>query len=160
MAARYVRMMLAGGTAAVGVVGITIAGYAAATADTSVVLGDAQGPCVVTTKANIDNGRKDQFVIWTIDNKCRNKDEMVTLGNFRAAEPSTAKDCLAPTIGTVAWPFQESPTDVSKRQHKNKISLKIKKDADLPGARLTYFFDICTGARAERKSDPRLVIEP
>lgn len=159
MAARHVRMMFAGGAAAVVVASITIGGYGAAVADTSVVLGDAQGACVVTAKANIDNGKKDQFVIWTIDNKCSNRGEIVTIGNFRSAAASTAKDCLAATVGSVAWPFQES-TELARRQHTNKISLKIKKDADLPGARLTYYFDICTGAKAERKSDPRLVIEP
>ncbi|MBA2303219.1 MAG: hypothetical protein H0W08_11355 [Acidobacteria bacterium] len=54
---------------------------------------------------------------------------------------------------------QEDIDDRSKRQHKNNIQLKIKKGSDLAGDQLTYYFDICTGPNAERKSDPRLVIE-
>lgn len=75
-------------------------------------------------------------------------------------QASSATDCLQPTEGSgVVWPFQDDITDLSKRQHQNRIQLKIKKDGDLPGDQLIYYFDICTGSNAERKSDPRLVIE-
>ena len=126
----------------------------------TVILEDRNGQCVVITKDPSVTVKKDKHVRWKIDNQCDNQNELVTVGNFRNPSPSTATDCLQPTQGTgVAWPFQEDINDRSKRQHTNSIRLKIKKDADLPGTPLPYDFDICTGQNAERKSDPRLVIE-
>ena len=128
--------------------------------DTGVVLEDRESQCVVTTKENEVRIHKNKRLSWVIDNRCSNKDELVTVGNFRMSQESSATDCLQPTEGTnVVWPFQEDMNDLSKRQHKNKISLKIKKDSDLPGSSLVYYYDICTGSSAERKSDPRLVID-
>ena len=125
-----------------------------------VILEDRNGQCVVTTKDPSVTVKKDKHLKWEIDNRCTNKNELVTVGNFRNPSSSTATNCLQPTEGTgVFWPFQEDMNDLSKRQHKNSIRLKIKKDSDLPGARLEYDYDICTGQNAERKSDPRLVIE-
>lgn len=126
---------------------------------TTVRLEDRDGECVLTKEAYV-TVRKDKHVIWVIDNQCRNKDVLVTVGNFRRPGGTSASTCLAPTAGTgVVWPFQEDIHDLSKRQHKNRIQLKIKKDADLPGDRLEYDYDICTGAGADQKWDPRLVIE-
>ncbi len=126
----------------------------------TVVLEDRNGQCVVATKDPSVTVKKDKHVKWTIDNRCADKNELVTVGNFRNPSASTATDCLQPTQGSgVVWPFQEDMNDLSKRQHKSSIRLKIKKDSDLPGARLEYDFDICTGQNAERKSDPQLVIE-
>ncbi len=127
--------------------------------DTSVILEDRQAQCVVQEKSDVYS-KKDKKVTWVIDNRCTNKDGLVTVGNFRMGEMSTATDCLQPTYGEgVVWPFKEDIEDRSKRQSTRKIELHIKKNSALPGSPLTYYFDICTGSRAERKSDPRLVIE-
>ncbi len=126
--------------------------------ESDVVLETVNGVCVVQTKAGSVSVKKDKFVTWNIDNRCGAR-ELVTVGNFRTAGgTTTATDCLGAIEGAT-WPFQESESDLSKRQHQNQIKLKVKKDADLPGGRIEYDFDICTGPDAERKSDPRLVIE-
>lgn len=125
---------------------------------TNVVLKNGKVQCVVE-KSDVTI-KKDKKLSWIIDNQCRNKNELVTVGNFRMAKASSATDCLQPTEGSgVTWPFQEDIDDRSKRQGTDRITLKIKKDSDLPGDRLTYYFDICTGLNAEWKSDPLLVIE-
>ncbi len=126
---------------------------------TNVVLENGKERCEVTAKSDVTI-KKEKKLSWIIDNQCRNKNELVTVGNFRMAKASSATDCLQPTEGSgVTWPFQEHIDDRSKRQKKDRITLTIKKDSDLPGDRLTYYFDICTGVNAEWKSDPLLVIE-
>jgi hypothetical protein len=159
MASKNSKIAGAGGAAVVVVI-IIIALLRAGNADTTVVLGDVQSVCVVTAKADIEDGKKNKFVTWSIQNNCTNENEIVTVGNFRSTQNSSATDCLTATEGSAIWPFQEDPSDISKRQSRNQIKLKIKTHSDLPGDKLTYFFDVCTGASAERRSDPRLVIEP
>ena len=148
-----------GGFAAVVVLLALLVRIPSGDVDTNVILEDREALCVVATKSDVTI-KKNKKLSWVIDNRCTNNDELVTVGNFRMAQGSTATNCLQPTEGSgVQWPFQEDINDLSKRQHKNKIQLKIKKDSDLAGEQLTYYFDICTGPNAERKSDPRLVIE-
>lgn len=128
--------------------------------ETHVILEDRNGQCWVRTKEDRVTIKKDKKLTWVIDNQCTNRSELVTVGNFRTGEISIAPDCLQPTLGEgVLWPFKENIEDRSKRQGTQKIELHIKKHSDLPGGPFTYYYDICTGANAERKSDPRLVIE-
>lgn len=126
--------------------------------ETDVILGDSGGQCVVITKYNVKI-KKDKKLTWRIQ-QCKGKNELVTVGNFRLGEISTAGNCLQPTQGEdVYWPFKEDKDDLKKRQGTSKIELHIKKKSDPPVRELTYYFDICTGANAEHRSDPRLVIE-
>jgi hypothetical protein len=126
--------------------------------DTQVVVDDTQGRCDVSTKSDIPDAKRNKFVRWIIDNRCR-PPQLVTVGNFRTDPSLSANDCSQATLGGAAWPFQEDETQIIHRQNRNRISLKIKA-SQLPGGTLTYYFDICTGDRAENKSDPRLVIDP
>lgn len=126
--------------------------------ETDVILGDSAGECVVIRKGNVKI-KKDKKLTWNIQ-QCKGKNDLVTVGNFRLGEISIAGNCLQPTQGeNVDWPFKEEIDDLAKRQGRSKIELHIKKKGDLPDRELTYYFDICTGANAERKSDPRLIIE-
>jgi hypothetical protein len=126
--------------------------------DTDVVVSDNQGSCVVITKSDIINAKKEKFVNWIIENRC-SPPGLVTVGNFRTSQSPSADNCLNATYGGATWPFQENENQIVHRQNRNRISLKIKRNADLPGGH-TYYFDVCTGDNAERRSDPRLVIDP
>jgi hypothetical protein len=127
--------------------------------ETDLVLRNKTGPCEITgkeTEVTVKNGKK---VTWKIKNKCResDKDEIVTVGNFRTTEESTRENCEQATQGTgVTWPFEEDET-VENRSGKAKIKLKLKKVPDL-SRELAYYFDVCSASGG--KSDPRLLIEP
>lgn len=129
--------------------------------ETIVILDDnAQGDCVVIQKDPVVTVKKDKKLTWIVENGCTNTSELVTVGNFRTAESGSATHCRTGIEGTgVSWPFKEDPDDLQKRQGTRKIELHTKKSDELEGDRLTYYYDICTGTNADRKSDPRLVIE-
>lgn len=112
-------------------------------------------PCVVTGKETEVPTKRGKKVTWEIDNKCTDKNELVTLGNFRTTKSSSARDCTASTEGGAAWPFDEKD-DLATRQGTSEIKLKVRDAAEVVQV---YYYDICTGPKAERKSDPRLVIE-
>lgn len=129
--------------------------------DTRVVLDDdQQGGCLVRDKEPEVRIKKDKKLTWVINStECDNKDELVTVGNFRRQLTSTAPDCREATEGRdVLWPFKEGQ-ELTVRQHTSKIELHTKTLGELPDEILTYYYDICTGANADRKSDPLLVIE-
>jgi hypothetical protein len=158
MASKNAGRIVAGAVAVAVVVIVAFVLMKSGDKETDVVVDAPQGSCVVTAKANIDNAKKDKFVIWVIDNKCR-PPVMVTVGNFRTDASLNADDCSQPTLGGATWPFQEDMNQIIHRQNRNRIPLKIKTNADLPNGH-TYYFDICVGDNGGRKSDPRLVIDP
>lgn len=140
-------------------------GKMAADVETDVILDDdGKGRCSIQTKADQVDAHADRKVTWNVnDTACDYKDEVATVGNFRSASASTATDCLAAVEGGAAWPFVEPEGDIKHRQNTNpsKIELHIKPSNGLPGSgpTVSYYYDICTGASAEVKSDPLLVIE-
>jgi hypothetical protein len=111
---------------------------------------------VVAVKDPEVRQRKNGLITWHVRNNCRNRNELVTLGNFRMTEASNARDCLAATEGTVVWPFQQRE-DLGFRQSRGTIPLRVRNEATTGRP---YYYDICTGDNAQRKSDPRLVIDP
>ena len=129
--------------------------------ETEVRLGnDPQGNCVVVDKAAEVRIKKNKKLSWKIRNDCQNSNELVTVGNIRTTQASGVAHCREALEGSgVTWPFKEDVADLSERQSRTKIDLHIKTASDLPGSPLTYYYDLCTGANADRKSDPRLVIE-
>lgn len=140
---------------AVGVYVVTIFGDT----ETDIVLRNppsATSPCSITgkeTEVTVKNGKS---VTWKIKNKCANKDEVITIGNFRTSPESDRADCEAPTEGTVTWPFKEDQA-VENRRDTSKIKLKLNKIPDL-STPVIYYFDVCSATGG--KADPRLVIEP
>ncbi|HEY0876358.1 MAG TPA: hypothetical protein VGD94_22990 [Vicinamibacterales bacterium] len=157
MASNNVGKLVGGGIAVVVGLFILYAMVTRGNVQTTVVADVQNGNCVVISKFDVENAKKDKFVEWVIDNRCR-PPGMITVGNFRTNQSPSADNCRNATYGGATWPFQQSE-EIVHRRNPNKITLKIKRNADLPGGH-TYYFDICTGENAERKSDPRLVIDP
>ncbi len=157
MASNNVGKLVGGGIAVVVGLFIVYAMVTRGNVETVVVLQVRDGNCVVISKSDVENAKKDKVVRWVIDNQC-GAQERVTVGNFRTNQSPSADNCRNATYGGAAWPFQQGE-EIVHRQNPNNITLKIKQNADLPGGH-TYYFDICTGENAERRSDPRLVIDP
>jgi hypothetical protein len=97
-------------------------------------------------------------MIWDINHDdCEDKQELVTVGNFRRSEASTADNCQPATHGADGiWIFAQ-PEALQQRQSHAQIPLTTKGRNDLE--RGEYYYDICAGRNAEKKSDPMLVIE-
>ena len=153
------------GVVVVIVVVVALFGPGGSNTETTIVLHDKEGQCVV------DEDKKDasatlkmaRRMTWKIDDQCSTKGTLVTVGNFRMNPPSSASDCIQAVEGSdVFWPFAQ-PQALSHRQGTSKgnsgIQLVAKGRNDFSSARVEYSYDICTGANAEVKSDPRLVIE-
>ncbi|CAN5520620.1 hypothetical protein BH23ACI1_BH23ACI1_32710 [soil metagenome] len=136
--------------------------------ETRIVLYDnAQGQCIVHEDKKEPSAtlKMTRRMTWRIDDQCRTKGTLVTVGNFRRINgPSSARHCREAVEGSnVFWPFAEPQAVLRLRQGtsqgNSRIELHAKGRIDFASAREEYDYDICTGANAERKSDPRLVIE-
>ncbi len=125
------------------------------------LLDDPKGGCV------IDDNRKERTITvgdnrqlhWIINHdNCRDKQAVVTVGNFRRTETPSLDDCLEATTGVPngIWLFAQ-PQTLKYRQSHSVIPLTTKNRNEL--GEDTYHYDICAGANAEKKSDPRLVID-
>jgi hypothetical protein len=128
--------------------------------DTDVSLRDREGGCRVTgkeTEVSVKAGKK---ISWKIRNRCgAGTRVMVTVGNFRTREASTAADCTSATATGVTWPFENSEA-LAERQSETRISLELKDADELPERPTEYYFDICYGPNSGVvATDPRLVIE-
>jgi hypothetical protein len=153
---------------AVGVVGIVVIAAVALIllkptgVTTTVVLRDnARGQCEIADKEAEVVVKKGGPVTWRIDNQCSGTGELVTIGNLRRVETTTADHCREATDGgPPMWPFREPFNDLQRRQGTAEIRLTTKQPADLPAERRpVYHYDICSGPNADRKADPRLVLE-
>jgi hypothetical protein len=129
--------------------------------ETTIYLENDGQRCKVKNKEASVTIKKDKQMTWIIDDEeCDFKDEVVWVGNFRLNESGSPDDCAEATAGGSAWPFQEDETDPSNRKSQGKkIKLHTKKDEELPGDSLPYYYDVCTGEQGDKKSDPMLVIE-
>lgn len=120
------------------------------------------GGCVVQSPSKTDaitvRGERRQ-IRWTINHDaCKDKQALVTLGNFRRSETTSARDCReakAPGADGI-WLFAQ-PEGRQHRQSHSVIPLTTKGQNELEER--TYHYDICTGADADKKADPRLVID-
>lgn len=122
---------------------------------------DPDGGCFIEDdgkEAEITVGENKQ-VAWIINHdNCTDKQAVVTVGNFRRTETPSLDNCLAATTGGTngIWLFAQ-PEALQHRQSHSRIPLTTKGRSDLSEG--TYYYDICAGANAEKKSDPRLVID-
>jgi len=129
--------------------------------DTTLDLNVVGGVCTIVTNAadkDVTVG-KNHKVTWTVRNACP-ADQLVTVGNFRAAPTGSNSDCSAPTEGGGAYPFKAGEeANRSVNAPANTTNRKIEqKEAKDPGTSpATYYFDVCLGTA---KKDPKLVIEP
>lgn len=125
------------------------------------LLDDPKGGCV------IDDKRKERTITvgdnrqlhWIIDHTgCMDKQAVVTVGNFRRSNSPSSNHCRdAKTSGSNGiWLFAQ-PEALQHRQSHSVIPLTTKDRSQL--AEGDYDYDICTGANADKKSDPRLVID-
>lgn len=123
---------------------------------------DPNGGCVIRDKVDPARVGDDKFMIWTIDSSgCRDNAEVVTVGNFRtegAGEESDATHCRDAQNSTGGiWLFTQPESPVQPRQSRTQIRLRTKPRGQV--AKGTYYYDICAGVNADKKSDPRLVID-
>jgi hypothetical protein len=122
---------------------------------------DPDGGCFIEDdgkEAEIKVGENKQ-VAWIINHdNCTDKQAVVTVGNFRRTETPSLDNCRNATTGGTngIWLFAQ-PEALQHRQSHSRIPLTTKGRADLSEG--TYYYDICAGANAEKKSDPRLVID-
>ena len=122
---------------------------------------DPNGGCLIANdgkEAEVTVGDNKQLA-WIINHdNCTDKQAVVTVGNFRRSETPSADHCRdATTRGTDGiWLFTQ-PEALQHRQSHSRIPLTTKNRSEL--AEGTYFYDICAGANAEKKSDPRLLID-
>ena len=121
---------------------------------------DPNGGCLIPAdgKAQEITAADARQVHWIIDHaNCDDKQAVVTVGNFRRNESPSADHCRDAITGTTGvWLFAQ-PDGLQQRQSRSVIALTTKGKADL--AEGTYYYDICAGSDAEKKSDPRLVID-
>jgi len=78
--------------------------------DTTLDLNVVGGVCTIVTNAadkDVTVG-KNHKVTWTVRNACP-ADQLVTIGNFRAAPTGSNSDCSAPTEGGGIWVHPVGP---------------------------------------------------
>ena len=119
--------LLIGIGVAIGIVGL------ARGEDTNVILarGDDGGPCRIVSKDNVLIRQTGKKVKWWIRDipfegeRCE-RDETVTIGNFRTTESSRNDGCQQATEG-VAWPFDENEAVEYRQANRGgKIDLKLR----------------------------------
>lgn len=122
---------------------------------------DPDGGCLIA-----NDGKEQEVTVgddkqlhWIINHeKCEDKQAVVTVGNFRRSATPSADHCRDATTGGAngIWLFAQ-PEALQHRQSNARIPLTTKGRTEL--AKGTYYYDICAGANAEKKSDPVLVID-
>lgn len=123
---------------------------------------DPNGGCIVGSPGKTDEMEiegESRQIRWIINHAgCKDKQALVTLGNFRKTGTPSGANCHdAKTAGADGlWLFAQ-PESRNQRQSHSVIPLTTKRRAQVPEA--TYDYDICTGLNADKKSDPRLVID-
>lgn len=116
------------------------------------------GGCLIQTEPESITVADSRQVVWVIDHTgCDDKQELVTVGNFRRSDGKPGSDCReAQHTSDGIWLFAQ-PEALQHRQSNTRIQLTTKgRDALAEG---TYYYDICAGKNADKMTDPMLVIE-